>query len=177
MRSPRSAPAAEHGRTGRSNIAAPSLFDVILTAGLAVAEDRARWLLDAGFYEVRTTDWPILRLLQAGPLPVGALAEPLEITQQATSKAITALQQRGYAARTSSPDDARQRLVQLTSDGQELMETAAAWEQDRQRQAVREWGVERIRRTTALLGTIAQSIEHEPGPGRNLRPAEEVALS
>ena len=43
-------------------------------------------------------------------MTIGALAERLEVTQQAASKSVADLERRGYVERTPDPDDARARL-------------------------------------------------------------------
>ena len=40
-------------------------------------------------------------------MTIGALAERLEVTQQAVSKSVADLERRGYVARRPDPDDAR----------------------------------------------------------------------
>ena len=52
-----------------------------------------------------------------GPLPIGALAERLGVTQQAASKAVADLERRGYVERASGAADGRVRHVSLTERG------------------------------------------------------------
>jgi len=145
------------------------LADAILAAGLAVSDDRASRLERAGFADVRATDWAILRLLPHGGVPVSHLARPLEITQQATSKAIRSLEHRDYVTRLGALDDNRVREVWLTARGWALLAAADRWAGDHHARAVDRWGLHDVRRAATLLtGVVAASARYS-GPGRNLR--------
>lgn len=96
-------------------------MDAVRAAGLAAGGDLAWWLIDNGFYDVRATDWPVLQLVERGPLGMCALAVPLGITQQATSKAVTCLERRGYVDRIRPQSDRRRHETVLTSAGRGLL--------------------------------------------------------
>lgn len=82
----------------------------------ATFDDRVlRRLRQAGF-EVRLSDGYVIQHLVDGPCPVGALAERLEVSQQAASKRIRDLEARGLVERAPS-GDARVRAVQLSARG------------------------------------------------------------
>jgi len=67
---------------------------------------------------VRFADGLVFQHLVGGPLTIGALAERLEVSQQAVSKSVADLERRGYVARRPDPDDARARRVALTDRGE-----------------------------------------------------------
>lgn len=146
------------------------MVESVLVAGLAVAGDLAWWVVDEGFYDVRVTDWPVLHLLEAGPLGMCALAMPLGITQQAASKAISSLEARGYVARTRPEDDRRRHDAALLGRGRALLECERVWGRACQERAVQRWGSSEVRRACAILGELAQAAERMPGQGRSLRP-------
>ena len=88
-----------------------------LFAGWALADEVQRRLAADGHGDLRFADGFVFQHLVGGPLPIGALAERLGVTQQAASKSVADLERRGYVARTADPDDARARLVALTDRG------------------------------------------------------------
>jgi DNA-binding MarR family transcriptional regulator len=95
-----------------------------LFAGWALAEELQRRLAADGFDDLRFADGFVFQHLVGGPLTIGALAERLEVTQQAASKSVADLERRAYVARKPDPGDARTRLVALTERGQAAIEGA-----------------------------------------------------
>ena len=95
-----------------------------LFAGWALAEELQRRLADDGFGDLRFADGFVFQHLVGGPVMIGALAERLEVTQQAASKSVADLERRGYVARTPDPADARARRVVLTERGEAAIERA-----------------------------------------------------
>jgi DNA-binding MarR family transcriptional regulator len=95
-----------------------------LFAGWAMADELQRRLAADGFDDVRFADGFVFQHLVDGPVTIGALAERLEVTQQAASKSVADLERRGYVARTADPGDARARLVALTERGLAAIEGA-----------------------------------------------------
>lgn len=79
-----------------------------------------------GFSDYRSSDAAAVRLLTAGPAPVGHLGMVLGVTRQAARKVARGLEQRGYA--TTSPDrqDARKLNVALTGAGCDYAEAITA---------------------------------------------------
>jgi DNA-binding MarR family transcriptional regulator len=93
-----------------------------LFAGWALADELQRRLAADGLGDVRFADGLIFQHLVGGAQTIGALAERLEVTQQAVSKSVADLERRGYVARTPDPDDARARRVALTERGEAAIE-------------------------------------------------------
>jgi DNA-binding MarR family transcriptional regulator len=144
-----------------------------LFAGWAMADEIQRRLAAAGFDDVRFNDGVVNQHLIAGPLTIGALAERLGVSQQATSKSVADLERRGYVERTPDPDDARARLVGLTERGQGVI--AAAREQRAALVAelaerLGERRVESARRL--LLGVVAELGGAAAVRGRRVRPPQ-----
>jgi DNA-binding MarR family transcriptional regulator len=95
-----------------------------LFAGWALADEIQRRLAADGFGDLRFADGFVFQHLVEGPVTIGALAERLEVTQQAASKAAGDLERRGYVTRRADPGDARARLVALTARGEAAIEGA-----------------------------------------------------
>jgi DNA-binding MarR family transcriptional regulator len=95
-----------------------------LFAGWAMADEIQRRLAADGLADLRFADGFVFQHLVEGPVTIGALAERLEVTQQAASKSVADLERRGYVARVRDAADARIRLVALTERGQAAIEGA-----------------------------------------------------
>jgi DNA-binding MarR family transcriptional regulator len=75
-----------------------------------------------GFSDYKNSDAAAVRLLTAGPTPVGHLAPVLGVTRQAARKVAGGLEQRGYATIGPDPEDARKLNVTLTPTGRAYAE-------------------------------------------------------
>lgn len=64
--------------------------------------------------------------LVPGPLPVGALARRMGVSQQAASKAAAELERLGYLARFADPGDGRIRRIGLSARGEAAIEAGRA---------------------------------------------------
>ena len=95
-----------------------------LFAGWAMADEIQRRLAADGLADLRFADGFTFQHLVEGPVTIGALAEGLEVTQQAASKSVADLERRGYVERVRDASDARIRLVALTERGQAAIEGA-----------------------------------------------------
>jgi DNA-binding MarR family transcriptional regulator len=95
-----------------------------LFAGWAMADEIQQRLAVDGLADLRFADGFVFQHLVDGPVTIGALAERLDVTQQAASKSVADLERRGYVARTPDPDDARVRRVALTERGWAAIEGA-----------------------------------------------------
>jgi DNA-binding MarR family transcriptional regulator len=126
-----------------------------LFAGWALADELQRRLAADGHGDLRFADGFVFQHLVGGPLPVGALAERLGVTQQAASKSAADLERRGYVARTADPADARARLVALTDRGRAAIEGAR-----RHRAAIEDALAERLgpRRVEAARRVLVETI-------------------
>jgi DNA-binding MarR family transcriptional regulator len=95
-----------------------------LFAGWALADELQRRIAADGFEDSRFADGVLFQHLVAGPVTISTLAEKLGVTQQAASKSIADLSNRGYVSRRPDPADARARIVVLTDRGQAVIEAA-----------------------------------------------------
>lgn len=68
----------------------------------------------------------LFRCSAAGPVTVRALAEYLDISKPAVSRAVDRLAAAGYAGRKDDPTDRRSVLVDLTRDGRVFLEKLCA---------------------------------------------------
>ena len=105
-------------RQGES--AAPSyLFgDLLALARLAWVRRMAQGVADLGYSDYRRSDAALLRLLRRrGPVPLSGIGARLGVTRQAARKAVSGLEQRGYAAERRDDHDARIVRVALTPAG------------------------------------------------------------
>jgi DNA-binding MarR family transcriptional regulator len=71
-----------------------------------------------GFNDLREIDATLLRYLHhAGGATITELARLLHVTKQAMSQHVASFVVRGYGTRERSPQDGRERVVQLTDRG------------------------------------------------------------
>lgn len=72
--------------------------------------------------EYRPRYTPVMRALTAQqPSTIGQIAEIAGITQPAATQTIALMIKQGLISAEAGPDDGRQRLIRLTSKGQELL--------------------------------------------------------
>lgn len=70
-----------------------------------------------------TTWFPVFYLLsENNSLSIQELCENIEVTHPAASQLVTNLKSKGLVMTTTSPDDARKQLVQLTTEGNALLQ-------------------------------------------------------
>jgi DNA-binding MarR family transcriptional regulator len=94
--------------------------------GDLLAQARERWIrvmaqrLGAlGFHDYRRSDPLVMRSLRGGAVSLGSLGVTLGVTRQAARKVVNGLVDRGYAHVTTSTEDSRRRLVELTPRGRD----------------------------------------------------------
>lgn len=146
-------------------------FDVVVLLQALTRLAAEQVLLDLADHDVRESDGYVFQHLVGGPRAVTELAGLLGISQQAASKAVVDLERRGHVERLAHPDDARVRLVGLTTSG------AAAVEAGRRARAAlvdRFVSVLGERRLRQLAGDLETCIDTLGGMdalrGRRLRP-------
>jgi DNA-binding MarR family transcriptional regulator len=95
-----------------------------LFAGQALAEEVRRRIEARGFAGLRFSHGFLVQRLIEAEQSIAALAQALEITQQAVSKTVSELERLGYVRRRPDPRDARVRLVGLTDRGRAALAAA-----------------------------------------------------
>src|SRR5919201_5857507 len=95
-----------------------------LFAGWALTDEVTRRITARGFAGLRFSHGFLVQRLVEGEQPIAALAQALEVTQQAVSKTVAELEGLGYVQRRPDPRDARVRLVSLTDRGRAAVEAA-----------------------------------------------------
>jgi DNA-binding MarR family transcriptional regulator len=140
-------------------------------AGWAMTDAIQRRLAEQGFDDVRSADGVVFQHLLAAPTAIGALAERLGVTQQATSKAVADLERRGYVERTPDPSDARARVVRLTRRGDVVIEAARAAREELARELAERHGAARVDDARRLLLEVVDGLGGTPDiRRRRVRP-------
>src|ERR671922_2298689 len=93
-----------------------------LFAGYALNDEVRRRTEARGFAGLRFSHGFLVQRVVEGEQSIAALADALEVTQQAVSKTVAELERLGYVRRRPAPEDARVRLVSLTDRGRAAVE-------------------------------------------------------
>jgi DNA-binding MarR family transcriptional regulator len=93
-----------------------------LFAGYALNDEVRRRTEARGFAGLRFSHGFLIQRIVEGEQSIAALAQALEVTQQAVSKTVAELERLGYVRRRPAPQDARVRLVGLTDRGRAAVE-------------------------------------------------------
>ena len=93
-----------------------------LFAGWALTDEVTRRAVARGFTGLRFSHGFLVQRLIDSEQPIAALAQALDVTQQAVSKTVAELEGLGYVRRRPDPRDARVRLVSLTDRGHAAVE-------------------------------------------------------
>jgi DNA-binding MarR family transcriptional regulator len=118
----------------------------------------------AGLDGIRPAQAVALIPLTGGGMHASDLADRLGVSRQAVAQAITALERHGYVTRASNPDDARTRIIELTSRGRQalrVMRTNAVDSEKRWEQILGERRLSELRETLQMLLDAPNS--EEPG--------------
>jgi len=129
-----------------------------LFAGWAMADEIQRRLAADGLADLRFADGFVFQHLVEGPLSIGALAERLEVSQQAASKSVADLERRGYVERAADPADARARLVALTARGRAAIEGARRHRAALVAELSERLGPRRVEAASRLLGDVVAEL-------------------
>jgi DNA-binding MarR family transcriptional regulator len=142
-----------------------------LFAGWAMADEIQSRLAADGFADLRFADGFVFQHLVEGPVTIGALADRLEVTQQAASKSVADLERRGYVARTPDPADARARLVALTPRGEAAIEGARRHRAELVAELAERLGQRRLEAANRLLNDVVADLGADAAVrGRRVRP-------
>ncbi|WP_084126472.1 MarR family winged helix-turn-helix transcriptional regulator [Demequina sp. NBRC 110054] len=111
-------------------------------AGVGITEARVMWELDA-----------------RGPMRAGDLAEQVEVTAAAMTKALARLRDRGLVEQRADTGDGRARVAALTAAGRERADLLTA-EGDRMTRRILEgWSVHERSQFATLLGRFAVGLQ------------------
>ncbi|WP_328462447.1 MarR family winged helix-turn-helix transcriptional regulator [Streptomyces sp. NBC_00448] len=105
---------------------AMSLTAALLVAAGSLVQDIHNGVVARGFTDLRPTHGFVFARLAPAGATVTEVAEHLGFTRQAASQIVDELEQKGYVERRLHPDDARARLVLLTTRGRRCTEAAEA---------------------------------------------------
>ena len=148
------------------NLSLSSLF-----AGWAMADEIQRRLADDGLADLRFADGFVFQHLVEGPVTIGVLAERLDVTQQAASKSVADLERRGYVERRPDPQDARARLVALTTRGQAAIEGGRRHRAALVAELGERLGPRRVEAASRLLDDVVAELGADAAVrGRHVRP-------
>jgi DNA-binding MarR family transcriptional regulator len=136
-----------------------------LFAGWAMADEVQRRIAADGMDDLRFADGVVFQHLVPGPLPIGALAERLGVTQQAASKAVADLERRGYVERTAGEADGRVRRAALTARGRAAIEAGRRHRAALEEELATKLGPRRAEGARRLLVDVAAAL----GAGRAVR--------
>ncbi|WP_086672901.1 MarR family winged helix-turn-helix transcriptional regulator [Amycolatopsis pretoriensis] len=135
----------------------PSRLDlslVALFAGWAMTDEVQRRLADRGLGDLRFNDGVVIQHVLAAPLSITALAERMGVTQQAASKAVKDLENRGLLQRITDPADARTKLLHLTEHARQAVEVTRDLRRDLETELETEFGAGRVEDARALLAAV-----------------------
>jgi DNA-binding MarR family transcriptional regulator len=138
---------------------AQSLTAGLLAASRALVDGISAGVRARGFDDVRPAHGFAFARLAPSGATVTQLAEHLDVTRQAAAQLVDELVAKGYVQRSRHPDDARARLITLTSKGWACTRAAEAAMAD----TVRPWasvlGGQRLR---ALQDDLLRIAPHGP---------------
>ena len=135
-----------------------------LLTGLALNERVLARLVAAGHGDVRFSHGFVFQHLIDGPLPVGALARRLGVSQQAASKAAAELERLGYLERVACPEDGRAKIIRLTPRGRDAALTGRRIFSEIEAEWAEQIGEDLVRSLREAAERIAE-LEDSPAPG------------
>ena len=131
----------------------------LLSVSRALVDGITAGMQARGFGDVRPAHGFAFTRLAPSGATITELAEHLDVTRQAAAQLVDELVAKGYVQRSRHPDDARARLITLTSTGWACTRAAEAAMAD----AVRPWasvlGEQRLR---ALQDDLLRIAPHGP---------------
>lgn len=132
-----------------------SFIPALLWARRSLVRDLRHEFDEAGFDDLPRTGLLYLSHLEEGALPLSQLIAATEISKQRASQVVDALVTRGYAVRTTDPDDRRRVTVSLTPRGHAAFEVGHEAVLARVDALVAREGAERVTTALAVLTTFA----------------------
>ena len=108
---------------------------------------------------LKATQMPILVALgSAGDLPLTALAGALALDRTTLTRNLGVLEDRGLVATSPHPDDARVRMVSLTSDGARVLAAALERGEDVLQAVEERFGEARLRALHGELQALSAAV-------------------
>jgi len=129
--------------------------------GRRAAMDRAVYLL--------------LERLADGPRPAGQLAAELHLDQSTVSRQLAALERQGLSRRVLDPAGGRAAVIELSPEGERVLDLERAARADRVTQLLRRWNDRDRRELARLLARLNDAIDERMSAGGQrspVRPAE-----
>jgi DNA-binding MarR family transcriptional regulator len=147
-------------KTEQESFPPPTVGALTRLAWLAFRERIYAHVLDAGYTDLQPAHVMLFRYPTIAGMRPGALAEQMSISKQAMNDTLRQLESKGYIELRPDPTDGRARLIELTSEGSQLMEsvrTAAAQVAAEWSKAVGKKRFEAFHSTLSLLVAITQA--------------------
>jgi len=92
----------------------------------SLVDDATAELAQRGYEDVRPVHDFAMRAIAAGADNASELGRRLSVSKQAAAKTIAVLQERGYVARDTDPQDARRKRLQVTALGFDVLHQGEA---------------------------------------------------
>jgi DNA-binding MarR family transcriptional regulator len=93
---------------------------------LAIGRMRGVWHQRMRALELSPPQGIALRMLAAGPLPMGSVADALSCDASNMTGIADRLEERGFAIRTADPNDRRVKLLVITAEGRRMSDVLDA---------------------------------------------------
>ncbi len=128
------------------------------------AQQKRKRLIESalGDVELPPEDYPLYVLIGAeGPWTPTGLAERLVMPLSTVIFRVKRLEARGHAERVANPGDGRSFLIQLTAEGQALLDVARPAFRDYAEAVEARLGREQVDALTSALAALRQAIDDE----------------
>jgi len=133
------------------------LGQLALFVGQRVNERVLEALHARGFAGLRTSHGYVVQHVVSGPRSISELARRMGVTQQAASKIVAELVELGYLE-LAAGDDARQKLVRLSSRGRRALATSRRLRAALERKLLRDHSERTVAQTRAVLTALLEQL-------------------
>ena len=140
----------------------PPLARLLAIAYRSLIDGLHDQLAERGWSDVRPAFGFVLLAARDDATTVTALAELMGTTKQAASKLVDGMQNAGYVRRVAGDGDGRQRPVEITSRGRQLLEAVEQIYRDLESDWAKRIGREQLERVRSALVDVLS----EPDAGR-----------
>jgi DNA-binding MarR family transcriptional regulator len=124
---------------------------------LADSLDRLERRLGRQWGPLTRSQWALMNRLLCGPVPVGSLADRLQISTAGTTRMLDKLEGLGYVERQRHADDLRQVSAVLTEAGRTALQAARAAYHERLGELTADLTLEELSVWQALVDKVAPS--------------------